>query len=80
MIEITIRDLHMKTGEWIRKAGQSEGIVVLDRKQPVARIIAYSESDRGLSFSQRAHVKGFEDIRGCESDSSAFISEDRDRA
>ena len=79
MLTITIRELHMKTGEWIRKAGCNEGIVVLDRRQPVARIIPFSESDKGLTFSKRALVKGFERIKRRSVDSGAFISEDRDR-
>jgi antitoxin (DNA-binding transcriptional repressor) of toxin-antitoxin stability system len=79
MITITIRDLHMKTGDWIRKAAGKEGIVVLDRRHPVARIIPYSESERCLSFSERTLVKGFERIRCREVDSGRFISEDRDR-
>ena len=79
MILISIRDLHMKTGEWIRKAVNNEGIVVLDRRQPVARIIPYSESERGLSFSERKLVKGFEAIKNSGADSGALISDDRDR-
>jgi len=79
MITISIRELHMKTGDWIRKAAGREGIVVLDRRQPVARIIPYAESEGGLSFSQRKLVKGFERLRPSEVDSGAFISEDRDR-
>ena len=31
MVQITIRDLHMKTGEWVRKVADAESIVVMDR-------------------------------------------------
>ena len=79
MITITIRDLHMKTGDWVRKAALRDGIVVLDRKQPIARIIPFSEADMGKSFSERALVKGFGRIARRAVDSSRLISEDRDR-
>ena len=68
MITISIRDLQMNRGDWIRKAAGREGIVVLDRRHPVAGMIPYSESERGLSFSQRTLVKGVEGIRRWEID------------
>jgi len=79
MIAITIRDLHMKTGDWVRKAARRDGIVVLDRKQPVARIIPFSEADAGKSFSDRPLVKGFSRMLRRNTDSARFISDDRDR-
>ena len=79
MIAITIRDLHMKTGDWVRKAARRDGIVVLDRKQPVARIIPFSEADTGKSFAERPLVKGFARMPRREMDSARFISDDRDR-
>ena len=79
MITITIRDLHMKTGDWVRKAALRDGIVVLDRKQPIARIIPFSEADTGKSFAERPLVKGFARMPRREMDSARFISDDRDR-
>jgi len=79
MIAITIRDLHMKTGDWVRKAARRDGIVVLDRKQPVARIIPFSEADTGKSFAERPLVKGFARMPRREMDSARFISDDRGR-
>jgi antitoxin (DNA-binding transcriptional repressor) of toxin-antitoxin stability system len=79
MISITIRDLHMKTGDWVRKAAHRDGIVVLDRKQPIARIIPFSEEDAGKSFSERRLVKGFGRMPRLQTNAAQFISEDRDR-
>ncbi len=79
MKTITIRELHMKTGDWVRKASRDEGIVVMDRRQPVAKIIPFSEAEMGKTFSQRTFVKGFERIKYRDVDSGRFISEDRDR-
>jgi antitoxin (DNA-binding transcriptional repressor) of toxin-antitoxin stability system len=79
MITITIRELHMKTGDWVRRAGRDDGIVVMDRRHPVAKIIPFSESEMGKSFSERALVKGFGRIARRAVDSARLISEDRDR-
>ena len=79
MKSITIRELHMKTGDWVRKASRDEGIIVMDRRQPVAKIIPFSEAEIGKSFSERPLVKGFEGIKYRDIDSGVFVSEDRDR-
>jgi antitoxin (DNA-binding transcriptional repressor) of toxin-antitoxin stability system len=79
MVAITIRDLHMKTGDWVRKAARYEGIVVLDRKHPVARIVPFREADSGSTFAERRLVKGFGKMPYRKHDSGELISEDRDR-
>ena len=79
MVAITIRDLHMKTGDWVRKAARHEGIVVLDRKHPVARIVPFKEEESGASFAERKLVRGFAKIARHKGDSAGFVSEDRDR-
>ena len=35
---ITIKELHARTGEWVRKAGQTGEITVTDRGHPIAVI------------------------------------------
>jgi len=80
MVAITIRDLHMKTGDWVRKAARHEGIVVLDRKHPVARIVPFKEEGPGVFFADRKLVRGFREMAPHNADSAAFISQDRDRA
>jgi prevent-host-death family protein len=40
MEKISIRDLHFKTGEWVRKAAAGEGVVITDRGRPVATLLA----------------------------------------
>lgn len=79
MVAITIRDLHMKTGAWVRKAALHDGIVVMDRKLPVARIIPFKEAEAGCSFADRELVKEFRGMRRLKVDSSHLVSEDRDR-
>ncbi len=38
MTTITIKELHARTGEWVRKAGQTGDITVTDRGHPIAVI------------------------------------------
>jgi len=68
----------MKTGAWVRKAALHDGIVVMDRKLPVARIIPFKEAEAGCSFAERELVKEFRGMRRLKVDSSHLISEDRD--
>lgn len=69
----------MKTGDWVRKASRAEGIVVLDRRQPVAKIIPFTPEDQGISFAERKFVKGFTDLPKKRHNSTVYLSEDRDR-
>lgn len=78
-MEITIRDLHMKTGDWVRRAAKTDGIVVLDRQHPIARIIPFMAEARSTSFADRKLVKGFADLRKKDHDSTDYLSEDRGR-
>ena len=80
MVQITIRDLHMKTGEWVRKAAQAGGIVVMDRRRPVAKLVSFSAQDQGKAFADRRLVKGFDALPKSSHDSTRHLSEDRERA
>jgi antitoxin (DNA-binding transcriptional repressor) of toxin-antitoxin stability system len=80
MVQITIRDLHMKTGEWVRKAADAESIVVMDRRRPVAKLVPFTLEDQGIPFGDRPMVKGFSNLPKLSHDSTVFLSEDRDRA
>jgi antitoxin (DNA-binding transcriptional repressor) of toxin-antitoxin stability system len=80
MLEITIRDLHMKTGEWVRKAARTGNIVVMDRRRPVARLVPFTPQDEGTRFADRPLLKGFSALPKLRHDSTTYLSEDRDRA
>jgi len=80
MIQISIRDLHMKTGRWVRQAAQSGNIVVLDRRRPVARLVAFTAEDSGQRFADRPLVRGFSKLPKLGHDSTRYLSEDRGRA
>jgi antitoxin (DNA-binding transcriptional repressor) of toxin-antitoxin stability system len=79
MLEITIRDLHMKTGEWVRKAARAGNIVVKDRGKPVAKLVPFTLHDEGTHFADRPLVKGFSALPKLRHDSTSYLSEDRER-
>jgi antitoxin (DNA-binding transcriptional repressor) of toxin-antitoxin stability system len=80
MIQITIRDLHMKTGEWVRKAAHAGNVVVMDRRRPVAKLVPFTTEDEERTFADRPLVKGFSSLPRSQHDSTRFLSEDRERA
>lgn len=79
MRKITIRDLHIKTGEWVRKAASGDDVVITDRGRPVATLSALDERDLGTHFSQRRTLPEFEALPDIAGDSSTYVTEDRSR-
>ena len=83
---ITIRDLHAKTGHWVRRTAELGEIWVTDRGRTVAKLLPQRERSENPFFARRKLSAGFERLavsgklrRG--SDSTVTISEDReDRA
>ena len=81
MKNISIRELHTRTGHYVRRAA-TEPITVTDRGKVVARLVPVSEPS-GLTFAQRRLRPGFKRflLSGplIGADSTQIISEDRDR-
>jgi prevent-host-death family protein len=80
MKEISIRDLHLKTGEWIRRVSSERRIVVTERGVPVATLVPFEPAHKATPFANRKTVRGFEELPAIEHDSTESISSDRDRA
>ncbi len=84
MKSISIRELHEKTGDWIRRAEQHGEIYVTDRGRMVARIVPHAGQAGKPYFSRRAVSRAFRrlmdqgKLRG-GTDSTHGISADRDR-
>lgn len=84
MKTISIRELHEKTGNWIREAARLGEIHVSDRGRPVARILPEIDQPVKPYFAQRKLRPGFRRLiasgrlRG-GTDSTRIVSEDRDR-
>ena len=70
MEHIGIRDLHLKTGEWVRRAALGEGVVITDRVRP---------DDLSTPFSRRRTLPEFDALPVVPGDAARYVSEDRDR-
>lgn len=70
----------MKTGTWVRKAAQAKGVIIMERGEPVAKMVPFSREDGGAHFADRPLVEGFEKLPRIRHDSGKYISEARDRA
>jgi len=77
--KITIRELHIKTGEWVRRAAAGDAVVITGRGRPLAALAALDERDLGTSFAQRRVLPEFEALPAVPGDSSRYVSEDRER-
>ena len=84
MKKISIRELHEKTGDWIRKAVKEGEILVTDRGRTVAKIVPEVETPEVPYFARRVLTPGFRRLmkrgrlRG-GTDATRIVSEDRDR-
>jgi antitoxin (DNA-binding transcriptional repressor) of toxin-antitoxin stability system len=83
MKTISIRELHEKTGEWLRRAGEHGEIFVSDRGRTIAKILPEGGRQESPYFSRRVVSPAFRrltsrgKLRG-GTDSTLAISEERD--
>ena len=82
---ISIRELHEKTGKWIRLAAQHDEIFVTDRGKIMAKILPESSRAGAPYFSNRKLSLAFRRLQTRSKwkggkDSTLMISEDRDRS
>ena len=59
MKEITIRELHRKTGAWVRSARKYGSILVRDRNTPVATLTSVTGEPAVNRFAQWKPLKKF---------------------
>ena len=79
MEHIGIRDLHLKTGEWVRRAALGEGVVITDHGRPLASLIPVRPDDLSTPFSGRRTLPEFDALPVVPGESARHVSEDRDR-
>ncbi len=83
MKTISIRELHEKTGDWVRRSGELGDITVTDRGKAIARIVAVEPASATNPFAVRKLRRGYARLLGKlggGTDSTKAVSEDRDRA
>lgn len=74
MKTVSIRELHIHTGRWVRNV--SEPVIITDQGRPVASLSPLSETPR-MSFRDRQLVDGFAKLPPIVSDSGLYLEEDR---
>jgi prevent-host-death family protein len=62
MKTISIRELHEKTGQYIRKAAETGGIYVTERGKIVAKIVPQEEQPSTPYFARRKLTPAFEKL------------------
>jgi prevent-host-death family protein len=80
MTTISIRELHQRTGAWVRKAAELGSITVTERGRPIARLEAVEERSRRNPFLSRKLRPGYKKLMGTltrGTDTVAIVSEDR---
>jgi len=76
MRQISIRELHLHTGKWVRLAGESHPVIISDRGRPVAHLAPLEQQPK-KAFRDRKFVRGFAALRPIKADSGRFLEEDR---
>ena len=59
MKEISIRELHRRTGAWVRNARKYGSILIRDRNMPVARLVPISSEPPENLFKNWRPLKKF---------------------
>ncbi|MFN2376377.1 MAG: type II toxin-antitoxin system Phd/YefM family antitoxin [Candidatus Binatia bacterium] len=81
MKSISIKELHDRTGHWLRRVKGEGEVVVTERGTPLVRILAAAGPAAGNPFSNRKLLRGVAKLlqRPLDGqDSAAIISEMRD--
>ena len=82
MKTISIRELHEKTGDWVRRSAKLGTITVTDRGKPVARIEPVEAVAAVNPFAARKLRPGYARLLGKldgGTDSTEAVAADRDR-
>lgn len=82
MKTISIRELHERTGAWVRRAAELGAITVTERGKPLVRLEAVDDGRPANPFRGRRLRPGYARLRGTlgrGTDSTTIVSDDRDR-
>lgn len=83
MKEISIRELHARTGYWLREVAEYGEIQVTDNGKPIAKLLPNTPADETPYFARRKKSAAFERLERSERlrggrDSTAGIAEERE--
>lgn len=85
-IQVSVRELHARTGHYVRKAAGRQRVIVTDHGKPIAELAPLSPAETTPFFSRRklrssfakASAAGKLRPRAGDRDITALISEERD--
>ena len=85
MKTVSIRELHAKTGDYVRQVAEIGTIYVTDRGKTIAKIVPEEPAPAAPYFAQRKLTPAFRKLMESGklqggTDSTQIISEDRDRS
>lgn len=58
MQTISIKELHDKTGYWLRRVAKEQEVIVTERGQPVVRMLPSTKVNKGNPFLSRRLLPG----------------------
>lgn len=58
MKTISIKELHDKTGEWLRRVRTEGEVIVTERGTPIARMLPPAKTAAGSPFAKRTLLRG----------------------
>ncbi len=74
-----MHELHLNTGEWVRRAALGEHVIITDRGRPTASLVPVRTEDLSTPFSRCRTLPEFDALPEVPGDSARSVSEDRDR-
>jgi prevent-host-death family protein len=85
-IQVSVRELHARTGHYVRKAAARQRVIVTDNGEPVAELTAFKEASSIPFFAKRILRPSFRKLaksgrlapRLGDKDVTDLISEDRE--
>jgi prevent-host-death family protein len=85
-IQVSVRELHARTGHYVRKAAARQRVIVTDNGVPVAELNSFNQPGSLPFFAKRALRPAFRKLaksgrlhpRPGAKDITTLISEDRD--
>ena len=85
-IQVSVRELHARTGHYVRKAAARQRVIVTDNGEPVAELTAFRQAGSVPFFARRILRPGFRKLaksgrlvpRLGDKDVTDLISEDRE--
>ena len=81
MTTVSIKELHDRTGHWVRRVNEEQEVIVTERGRAIARLLPSAPAEKGNPFLRRRLLRGVARLMERPIDgpsSTEIISEERD--